>query len=125
MANLYKVCPKNDISGILPGNKRINDPVTMPLNRKEFIKCMKAGEVYAIINGKEILIEELDYDKAESLFKVNNNRNNKPVENHNNDQKEEKKENVNLNNTEHNDKYQKNQNDQSSPKRNNKRNNRR
>lgn len=113
MEHLYKIYPKNDISGILPGNKRILDPVVMPLNRKEFIKCMNAGDVYAIVNGQEIFISELDYDKAESLFDIKNNN-----------QKEPENNDVNLNNTEHKDKYQNDQINQSSSKRNNKRNRR-
>lgn len=113
MEHLYKVYPKNDISGILPGNKRILDPVVMTLNRKEFIKCMNAGDVYAIVNGQEIIIEELNYDKAESLFDTKNNN-----------QKHTEINDVILNDTEHKDKYQNDQINQSSSKRNSKRNRR-
>lgn len=68
MEHLYKVYPRVDINGILPNNKRITEPTVLPLNRKEFFKCMAFGEVYAYINGKEFQIKDLDYDKAESLF---------------------------------------------------------
>lgn len=71
MDHLYKIYPRVDISGILPNNKRINKPTVLPLNRKEFFKCMAFGEVYACIGKKEILIKELDFDKAEALFKDN------------------------------------------------------
>lgn len=68
MDHLYKVYPKTDISGILQNNKRIIDPTVLKLNRKEFIKCMNGGDVYAIVNGEEVLIDTVDYDKAEAMF---------------------------------------------------------
>ena len=68
MSHLYKVYPRTDISGILPNNKRISEPTVLKLNKQEFIRCMNYGEVYALVNDTEILIKDIDYDKAESLF---------------------------------------------------------
>ena len=120
MEHLYKVYPKTDIAGILPNNKRIQDPMTLTLNRKEFIKCMNAGTVYAIINGKEVLIVEKDYQKAEEMFESDE------VEEENistDDNEKDTSDEVNneiLN--EHIDKYQKTQMNQSSSKRRNRNN---
>lgn len=66
--HLYKVYPKTDISGILPGKKRITEPTVLPLNRREFIHCMNSGKVCAILNGIEYHIKDIDYDKAEAMF---------------------------------------------------------
>lgn len=117
MDHLYKIYPKTDISGLLPGNKRILDPITMPLNRKEFIKCMKAGTVYAIVNGKEVLVEEMDYNKAESLFYDPT-----PITLEISDEIPSENAEVKNNEAEHINKYQKSQINQSSSKRRNKRN---
>lgn len=120
MGNLYKVYPKTDIAGILPNNKRIQDPMTLTLNRKEFIKCMNAGTVYAIINGKEVLIVEKDYQKAEGMFESDEvEKENISVDDNEKDTSDE------VNNeipNEHIDKYQKTQMNQSSSKRRNRNN---
>lgn len=119
MKHLYKIYPKTDISGLLPGNKRILDPVEMPLNRKEFIKCMKAGTVCAIVNGKEILIDEMDYDKAESLF-----GDSLDIVSEISDTDTSENTELKNNGTEHINNYQKSQINQSSSKRRDKRNKR-
>ena len=120
MEHLYKVYPKTDIAGILPNNKRIQDPMTLTLNRKEFIKCMNAGTVYAIINGKEVLIVEKDYQKAEEMFESDEvEKENILVDDNEKDTSDE------VNNeipNEHIDKYQKTQMNQSSSKRRNRNN---
>ena len=120
MEHLYKVYPKTDIAGILPNNKRIQDPMTLTLNRKEFIKCMNAGTVYAIINGKEVLIVEKDYQKAEEMFESDEvEKENISVDDNEKDTSDE------VNNeipNEHIDKYQKTQMNQSSSKRRNRNN---
>ena len=123
MDHLYKVYPKTDISGLLPGNKRIMDPVIMKLNKKEFIKCMNAGSVYAIVNGAEVLIEEKDYEKAESMFDYIGT--DAPNESENSDEMNTEMLELKNNNSEHKDKYQNEQINQSSSKRSNKRNRRR
>lgn len=109
MEHLYKIYPRTDISGILPNNKRILNPMVLTLNRKEFIKCMNAGTVYAIINGEEILIEEKDYQKAEALFDI------KQQTEDNNESESISDDNIEIQN-EHTDKYQKSQMNQSSSK---------
>lgn len=120
MEHLYKVYPKTDIAGILPNNKRIQDPMTLTLNRKEFIKCMNTGTVYAIINGKEVLIVEKDYQKAEEMFESDEvEKENISVDDNEKDTSDE------VNNeipNEHIDKYQKTQMNQSSSKRRNRNN---
>lgn len=120
MEHLYKVYPKTDIAGILPNNKRIQDPMTLTLNRKEFIKCMNAGTVYAIINGKEVLIVEKDYQKAEEMFEndVVKEENISVDDDENNTSEEVNNEIPN----QHIDKYQKGQMNQSSSKRRNRNN---
>lgn len=123
MDHLYKVYPKTDISGLLPGNKRITDPVIMKLNKKEFIKCMNAGSVYAIVNGAEVLVEEKDYEKAESMFDYIDT--DAPNESENSDEMNTEMLELKNNNSEHKDKYQNEQINQSSSKRSNKRNRRR
>lgn len=64
MNNIFKIYPRKPISGILPNNKQIIVPTILPLNASEFIRCMNNGEVYAIVDGKEVLIKEINYDKA-------------------------------------------------------------
>lgn len=123
MDHLYKVYPKTDISGLLPGNKRIMDPVIMKLNKKEFIKCMNAGSVYAIVNGVEVLVKEKDYAKAESMFDYIGT--DAPNESENSDEMNTEIPELKNNNSEHKDKYQNEQINQSSSKRSNKRNRRR
>lgn len=123
MDHLYKVYPKTDISGLLPGNKRIMDPVIMKLNKKEFIKCMNAGSVYAIVNGVEVLVEEKDYEKAEGMFDYIGT--DAPNESENSDEMNAEMSELKNNNSEHKDKYQNEQINQSSSKRSNKRNRRR
>lgn len=123
MDHLYKVYPKTDISGLLPGNKRIMDPVIMKLNKKEFIKCMNAGSVYAIVNGVEVLVKEKDYEKAESMFDYIGT--DAPNESENSDEMNTEIPELKNNNSEHKDKYQNEQINQSSSKRSNKRNRRR
>ena len=120
MEHLYKVYPRTDIAGILPNNKRIQDPMTLTLNRKEFIKCMNAGAVYAIINGKEVLIVEKDYQKAEEMFESDEvEKENISVDDNEKDTSDEVNNEI-LN--EHIDKYQKTQMNQSSSKRRNRNN---
>lgn len=120
MEHLYKVYPRTDIAGILPNNKRIQDPMTLTLNRKEFIKCMNAGTVYAIINGKEVLIVEKDYQKAEEMFESDEvEKENISVDDNEKDTSDEVNNEI-LN--EHIDKYQKTQMNQSSSKRRNRNN---
>ena len=123
MDHLYKVYPKTDISGLLPGNKRIMDPIIMKLNKKEFIKCMNAGSVYTIVNGVEVLVEEKDYEKAESMFDYIGT--DAPNESENSDEMNTEIPELKNNNSEHKDKYQNEQINQSSSKRSNKRNRRR
>ena len=120
MEHLYKVYPKTDIAGILPNNKRIQDPMTLTLNRKEFIKCMNAGTVYAIINGKEVLIVEKDYQKAEEMFESDEvEKENISVDDNEKDTSDEVNNEIS---NEHIDKYQKTQMNQSSSKRRNRNN---
>ena len=120
MEHLYKVYPKTDIAGILPNNKRIQDPMTLTLNRKEFIKCMNAGTVYAIINGKEVLIVEKDYQKAEEMFESDEvAKENISVDDNEKDTSDEVNNEIS---NEHIDKYQKTQMNQSSSKRRNRNN---
>ena len=67
MKHLYKIYPKRTLRGIRP--KEIMEPTILEnLNRQEFLKCFNAGELYAIVNDKEIHIKECNYDKAEALF---------------------------------------------------------
>ena len=111
MEHLYKVYPKTDIAGILPNKKRIQDPTILKLNRREFIKCMNAGTVYAIVDGEEVLIEDKDYNKAEEMFN-NINTVSDNVENHSDSINNETP-------NEHIDNNQKSQMNQSSSKRKN------
>lgn len=74
MKHLYKVYPQHVLRGILP--KPIAAPTVLEgLNRQEFIKCFNGGEVYAIIDDKEIHITECNYEKAEKLFENSEDKN--------------------------------------------------
>lgn len=67
MKHLYKLYPQHVLRGVLP--KPIATPTELEnLNRQEFIKCFNGGELYAIVDNKEIHITECNYEKAESLF---------------------------------------------------------
>lgn len=69
MKHLYKIYPKRSIRGIRP--KEIMEPTILEgLNRREFLKCFNEGELYAIVNNEEIHLKECNYEKAESLFNV-------------------------------------------------------
>ena len=65
----FEVHPKVPIVGVLPNNMRINEPTTLTLNRSEFLKCMSFGTVYALVGNDKVLITDMDYQKALSLFK--------------------------------------------------------
>ena len=121
MDHLYKIYPKTDIAGIFPGSKRIQEPIIMHLNRREFIKCMKAGSVYAMVDGEEILIDTIDYNRAESLFNTNYVKSSDITSD---EETVDEIESIKNNDTEHINKYQNNQINQSSSKRNGKRNRR-
>ena len=66
--NVFKIYPERPISGILPNMQRIIEPMQLELNESEFIRCMNYGNVYAVVNGKEIKITRLDYKSALKLF---------------------------------------------------------
>ena len=70
MENIFEIIPKRPISGVLPNNKRIMDTIRMPLNRAEFLRCLNAGTVYAVVGESKILITEPNYDKAIKLFEI-------------------------------------------------------
>lgn len=76
---LFEVHPKKPISGILPNNRRIMDVMRLPLNRAEFLKCMNFGTVYAIVGEDKVLVTEMDYGKALSLFDKHVEYSNKTV----------------------------------------------
>lgn len=72
--NLFKIYPERPISGILPNMQRIIEPMQLELNESEFIRCMNYGNVYAVVDGKEIKVTRLDYKSALKLF-VSNKKN--------------------------------------------------
>lgn len=65
----FEVHPKVPIVGVLPNNRRINEPTVLTLNRAEFLKCMSFGTVYALVGNDKVLVTDMDYQKALSLFK--------------------------------------------------------
>lgn len=95
MENIFEIIPKRPISGVLPNNKRIMTTVRMPLNRAEFLRCLNAGTVYAVVGESKILITEPNYDKAIKLFeiqkRINSNIKSQLEKNNYNRLKEEKK----------------------------------
>lgn len=68
MDKIFEIHPKRPISGILPDMKRIMEVTRMPLSKAEFLRCMNAATLYAIVENDKILVTSLDYEKALSLF---------------------------------------------------------
>lgn len=64
----FEIHPKRPISGILPNQRRIDTIMRLPLSRKEFLRCMNNATLYAVIGEDRVLVTDLDYDKALSLF---------------------------------------------------------
>lgn len=67
------VIPKGrSISGILPHNKRIMEETELCLNKREILKCMKYGDVYAIrSDNSRHLIKTSDDINVEVKRKIN------------------------------------------------------
>ena len=70
MDKIFEIHPKRPISGILPDMKRIIEVTRMPLSKAEFLRCMNAATLYAIVENDKILVTSLDYEKALSLFDI-------------------------------------------------------
>ena len=70
MDKIFEIHPKRPISGILPDMKRIMEVTRMPLSKAEFLRCMNAATLYAIVENDKILVTSLDYEKALSLFDI-------------------------------------------------------
>lgn len=64
----FEIHPKRPISGILPNQRRIDTIIRLPLSRKEFLRCMNNATLYAVVGEDRVLVTDLDYDKALSLF---------------------------------------------------------
>ena len=64
----FEIHPKRPISGILPNQRRIDTVMRLPLSRKEFLRCMNNATLYAVVGEDRVLVTDLDYDKALSLF---------------------------------------------------------
>lgn len=64
----FEIHPKRPISGILPNQRRIDTIMRLPLSRKEFLRCMNNATLYAVVGEDRVLVTDLDYDKALSLF---------------------------------------------------------
>lgn len=64
----FEIHPKRPISGILPNQRRIDTIMQLPLSRKEFLRCMNNATLYAVVGEDRVLVTDLDYDKALSLF---------------------------------------------------------
>lgn len=53
MSKKYLIVPDKEIKGVLPRNKRINEPTVLEnLNKNDIIRCLKHGNVYMDVNGK-------------------------------------------------------------------------
>ena len=70
MDKIFEIHPKRPISGILPDMKRIMEVTRMPLSKAEFLRCMNAATLYAIVENDKILVTSLDYEKALFLFDI-------------------------------------------------------
>lgn len=70
MDKIFEIHPKRPISGILPDMKRIMEVTRIPLSKAEFLRCMNAATLYAIVENDKILVTSLDYEKALSLFDI-------------------------------------------------------
>lgn len=70
MDKIFEIHPKRPISGILPDMRRIMEVTRMPLSKAEFLRCMNAATLYAIVENDKILVTSLDYEKALSLFDI-------------------------------------------------------
>lgn len=70
--NNFKIYPENGryIAGILPNGKKIEDPVVMPLNEKEYLRCRSMGNIFALIGNppEEVPTVGMDYEDAMKLF---------------------------------------------------------
>ncbi|MDD3121976.1 MAG: hypothetical protein PHC62_00505 [Candidatus Izemoplasmatales bacterium] len=53
--------PGREIPGILPNNRRISEEMTLCLNKREILKCMKHGTVYGIAyDGSRVILTDND-----------------------------------------------------------------
>ena len=60
-----------EISGILPGNKRISAVTELCLNKREILKCMKYGNVYGIrLDGTKVLLTDSESINREIMNKM-------------------------------------------------------
>lgn len=64
----FEIHPNKPIPNILPNHKRIESVTTLPLSRKEFLRCMNYATLYAVVGEDKLLVTEMDYDKALALF---------------------------------------------------------
>lgn len=74
MSVLCTVTPKRNrfVPNILPGRKRIEQEMTLELNKNEIRKCMNEGCLVAIIeNGVKVQLDEKNwYKKVEELAPI-------------------------------------------------------
>lgn len=57
MSKKFLVVPNKDIKGVLPRNKRIDEPTILEdLNQNDIIKCLNQGNVYMDVNGEWVHI---------------------------------------------------------------------
>lgn len=70
--NKFKICPESGryISGILPNGKRIEEPIVLPLNEREYIRCRSMATIFAMVGEppKEVPTTGLSYEDALGLF---------------------------------------------------------
>ena len=56
MSKFY-IVPKKEIKGVLPRNKRINEPTTLEnLNKNDIIRCLQHGDVYMDVDNEWVHI---------------------------------------------------------------------
>lgn len=68
---IVRPLPGREISGILPNNKRISGEMTLCLNKREILKCMKFGTVYGVrADGSEVILTDSDTINREIMDKV-------------------------------------------------------
>ena len=68
----FKVCPDKGkyIPDILPNGKRIEEPVVIPLNEREFLRCRSSAMIFALVGEPpiEVATTGLSYEEAMDLF---------------------------------------------------------
>lgn len=74
MSKKYLIVPDKEIKGVLPRNKRINEPTVLEdLNKNDIIRCLNHGNVYMDVNGKWVHVTSYQDTLDEKLLSTDIN----------------------------------------------------